>query len=169
MDSSFEEQIKSSNLPVVIDFWAPWCAPCNSMKPALDKVMEEFQDQVQVIQVNTDEQYEVSQELNVSSIPTLVGFYQGKEIARRVGSMSQKDIHTFFIAVLKGEPITGIDARNRNLRLLAAAALFVLAFMNGLNWLVLILAIGMLIFALYDKLPFYEKLKEWVKSKKKTE
>jgi thioredoxin 1 len=169
MDSNIEEQIKSYDQPVIIDFWAPWCAPCKTMKPALEKVMEEFQGQVQVIQVNTDEQYEVSQELNVSSIPTLVGFFQGKEIARRVGSMSQKDIHTFFSAVQKGEVIKGIDSRNRNLRLLAAAALFVLAFMNGINWFVLILAIGMLVFALYDKLPFFDKLIDWVKNRIKGE
>jgi thioredoxin len=169
MDLNIEELIKSYNQPVIIDFWAPWCAPCKTMKPALEKVMEEFQGQVQVIQVNTDEQYEVSQELNVSSIPTLVGFYQGKEIARRVGSMSQKDIHTFFVAVQKGEVIKGIDSRNRNLRSLAAAALFVLAFMNGFNWFVFILALAMLTFAFYDKLPFFDKVIDWVKNRKKGE
>lgn len=169
MDPNFEEQIKSYNMPVVIDFWAPWCAPCKSMKPALEKVQEEFQDQVAVIKIDTDEQYELSQDMNVSSIPTLIGFYEGKEVGRRVGGMSQRDIHAFFTSVQKGELIKTMDPRNRNLRLLAAAALFVLAFMNGINWLVLILAIAMLIFSLYDKLPFYDKLKEWMKNRKKSE
>ncbi len=166
LDQTLQEKINASTLPVVVDFWAPWCAPCKMMKPALEKVSAEFEGQVQVFQVNTDEDTQFAQSLNIRSIPTLVGFNQGKEIARRVGGISANDIRTFFVAVQKGEAFTSIDSRNRILRLFTAAVLLVMAFINGFNWIVLALSLGMFFFAVYDKCPVYNRVKAWLKERK---
>ncbi len=168
MELTFEEKIRTSSLPVVVDFWAPWCAPCKMMKPALESAAQEFSVQVQLIQVNTDEETEVARRFNIKSIPTLIGYSQGQEVARRVGAMNANDLRSFFSAVQKGEAFTGIDQRSRTFRLLATAALFVLAFYHGFNGIVLNMAIGMLVFALYDKCPLITRLRNWYKEKKKT-
>lgn len=168
MEATFEEKINNSSLPVVVDFWAPWCAPCKMMKPALEIISQEFSGQVQLIQVNIDEEVEIAKRFNIKSIPTIIGYSKGQEVARRVGGMNANDLRSFFSAVQKGEAFTGIDQRSRTFRLLATAALFVLAFYHGFNWIVLIMAIGMLIFALYDKCPIITRLRASYNEKKKT-
>jgi len=165
MDQTFDEKVKSSPLPVVVDFWAPWCAPCKMMKPAIASVMQEFEGQFLLIEVNTDEDQELTQRFNIKSIPTLIGYNQGKEVARRVGGMSARDLRAFFLAVQKGEAYTGIDSQSRTFRLVATAILFFLAFNKGFNGIVLVMAIGMLVFATYDKLPL-KNIQKWFQARK---
>ena len=165
MEQTFDEKVKSSPLPVVVDFWAPWCAPCKMMKPAIASVMQEFEGQFLLIEVNTDEDQELTQRFNIKSIPTLIGYNQGKEVARRVGGMSARDLRAFFLAVQKGEAYTGIDSQSRTFRLVATAILLFLAFNQGFNWIVLVMAIGMLLFATYDKLPL-KNIQKWLKERK---
>lgn len=165
MEQTFDEKVKSSTLPVVVDFWAPWCAPCKMMKPAIANVMKEFDNQFLLIEVNTDEEQELTQRFNIKSIPTLIGYNQGKEVARRVGGLSARDVRAFFLAVQKGEAFTGIDSQSRTFRLIATAVLFYLAVSKGFNWVVLIMAVGMLIFATYDKLPL-KKVQKWFKERR---
>ncbi len=165
MEQTFDEKVKTSPLPVIVDFWAPWCAPCKMMKPALASVMKEFEGQFLLIEVNTDEEQDLTQRFNIKSIPTLIGYNQGQEVARRVGGMSARDLRAFFLAVQKGEPFTGIDSQSRTFRLVATAILFFLAFNKGFNWIVLVMAIGMLIFATYDILPL-KSIQKWFKDRK---
>ena len=83
---SFATHTTRSGLPVLVDFWAPWCGPCRAMAPVLDRVADERRTQLQVGKLNTDENQELAGSLNIRSIPTLILFRDGKELARRSGS-----------------------------------------------------------------------------------
>jgi thioredoxin 2 len=83
---SFETHTTRSGLPVLVDFWAEWCGPCRAMAPVLDRVAAERRTQLQVGKLNTDENQELAGRLGIRSIPTLILYRDGKELARRSGS-----------------------------------------------------------------------------------
>jgi len=83
---SFETHTARASHPVLVDFWAPWCGPCRAMSPLLDRLADERRTQLQVGKINTDEQQALAGRFGIRSIPTLVLFRGGKEIARRSGS-----------------------------------------------------------------------------------
>jgi thioredoxin 1 len=84
-DSDFEEKVLQSRIPVLVDFWAPWCGPCKMAEPALKELSEQFKDKVSVVKVNVDDNRESSQKYSIMSIPTTVLFRKGKEVGRQVG------------------------------------------------------------------------------------
>lgn len=83
--SDFDKLVAESTIPVVVDFWAPWCGPCKQMAPVLDKMAEEFEGRVVVLKVNVDENATVSARFSIRSIPTVIVFKDGKEAFRTTG------------------------------------------------------------------------------------
>jgi thioredoxin 2 len=84
--AAFATHANNASYPVLVDFWAPWCGPCRAMAPVLDRVASELGTRVQVGKVNTDENQEIAERFGIRSIPTLILFRGGQEIARRSGS-----------------------------------------------------------------------------------
>jgi len=84
--AAFATHANESGFPVLVDFWAPWCGPCRAMAPILDRVASEMNTRIQVGKLNTDENQDIAGRLGIRSIPTLILFQGGKEIARRTGS-----------------------------------------------------------------------------------
>ncbi|NLW07476.1 MAG: thioredoxin [Clostridia bacterium] len=84
---SFETEVISSPVPVVVDFWAAWCGPCRMMAPVLDQLASEYDGSVKFAKVNVDEHQDVAMSYNIMSIPTLVIFKDGQEVGRVVGYM----------------------------------------------------------------------------------
>ena len=90
--TEFERHIARSQLPVLVDFWAPWCGPCRMMAPAFEQAAAELGPRVQLVKVNTEEAQGVGARLNIRSIPTLALFVGGREVARQAGAMGAPDI-----------------------------------------------------------------------------
>ena len=89
---NFEQEVMNSDKPVLLDFWASWCGPCRMVGPTVEQVAEETQNKVKVGKVNVDEEQELAQTFNVSSIPTLVVIKNGKIAQSAVGVQSKQAI-----------------------------------------------------------------------------
>jgi thioredoxin 2 len=90
--TEFDRHITRSQLPVLVDFWAPWCGPCRMMAPAFEQAAAQLEPHVQLVKVNTEEAQGVGARLNIRSIPTLALFIGGREVARQAGAMGAADI-----------------------------------------------------------------------------
>jgi thioredoxin 1 len=91
-DSDFESQVLNSDRPVLVDFWAPWCAPCRMLAPTVEAVAQNFQNSASVVKLNVDDNPAVSQRYGIKGIPTLILFKNGKEEERVVGATSKEAI-----------------------------------------------------------------------------
>lgn len=87
-DESFDRHLSRSEIPLVVDFWAPWCAPCRMMAPFFEQAAAELEPQVRLAKVNTDENPRLGGRYQISSIPTTVVFEGGREVARQPGAMN---------------------------------------------------------------------------------
>ena len=90
--TEFDRHVTRSQLPVLVDFWAPWCGPCRMMAPAFEQAAAQLEPRVQLVKVNTDEAQGLGARLNIRSIPTVALFIGGKEVARQAGAMAATDI-----------------------------------------------------------------------------
>jgi len=88
----FDKHITRNDLPVLVDFWAPWCGPCRQMAPSFEQAAAELEPDVRLAKVNTEEAQTLGQRFNIRSIPTLALFKGGREIARQAGAMGAADI-----------------------------------------------------------------------------
>ena len=89
---NFEAEVVGAKVPVVIDFWASWCGPCQMQSPVVDAVAESLGDQVKVCKVNVDEQMELAREFAVASIPTILVIKNGEVAYRAVGLQSEEEL-----------------------------------------------------------------------------
>ena len=91
-DSNFEAEVKNSDIPVLVDFWAPWCGPCRKISPIIDDLAAEFEGKVKVVKVNTDENLKTTQEFSISGIPSVLIFKNGQAVERLVGLMQKSQL-----------------------------------------------------------------------------
>ena len=103
-DAAFESTVMESELPVIVDFWAPWCGPCKMVAPILDKLAKEYTGKILIAKVNTDDEPQWAQKYNVTGIPTMLLVANGKVVHRQVGALPEpilRDVVDQFIAVAK--------------------------------------------------------------------
>ncbi len=91
-DQTFERHLTRSELPLVVDFWAEWCAPCKMMAPFFEQAAAELEPQVRLAKVDTEANRQLGQRYQISSIPTTVVFKGGREVARQAGAMNLQQL-----------------------------------------------------------------------------
>jgi thioredoxin 1 len=102
-DATFEDEVIKSDLPVLVDFWAPWCGPCRMVGPILDKMAKEFAGQIRIAKVNTDENPGLSQAFQIRSIPTLMVVKSQTIIFSQPGALPEASIRSLIEQVIAFE------------------------------------------------------------------
>jgi len=153
------EQLRQSEIPTVIDFWAPWCAPCRRIKPILEQLGKEYAGRVNFQAINADEHPELMRELRILSIPTLLIVDSKKEINHMIGAQPPESYHQLFESLAEGDGLAAVPISNRDrfLRLGLGAVLAILAWVYASWWL---LPIGLLVmfWGIYDRCPIWQAL-----------
>ena len=98
---------QSTNIPVVVDFWAPWCGPCKQLSPTLDKLAREYGGKIQLVKINVDENQELATQMRVQSIPMVVAFKDGQPVDGFAGALPESQLRQFFekLTGSEGSPI----------------------------------------------------------------
>jgi len=91
-DADFDQVVHNSDVPVLVDFWAPWCGPCKMMAPIIDEVAKDYTGKAKVCKVNTDDARDSAMEFSISAIPTIILFKDGQVQKKWVGLTSKKDL-----------------------------------------------------------------------------
>lgn len=91
-DATFKDEVLDSELPVLVDFWAPWCGPCRMVAPVVDEISEQYKEQVKVVKLNTDENPQVASQYGIRSIPTLMIFKGGQKVDMVVGAVPKSTL-----------------------------------------------------------------------------
>ncbi|TAM83147.1 MAG: thioredoxin TrxA [Candidimonas sp.] len=94
-DASFEADVLKSSVPVLVDYWAPWCGPCKMIAPMLEEASKEYQGRITFAKVNVDENPDTAAKFGIRGIPTLMLFKNGKTAATKVGALSKSQLTSF--------------------------------------------------------------------------
>ncbi|MGH8546458.1 MAG: thioredoxin TrxA [Gammaproteobacteria bacterium] len=94
-DTSFDEEVLRSDVPVLVDYWAQWCAPCRMIAPILDEISEEYKSKLKVAKLNIDENPLTPPKYGIRGIPTLMMFKEGNVEATKVGALSKSQLTAF--------------------------------------------------------------------------
>ena len=101
-DVDFEEKVVKSDVPVLVDFWAPWCGPCRTVGPIIEEIADDYAGRVKVVKVNVDESNQVAGSMGIRSIPTIALFHEGEAKEKLVGVRTKADYVALLDKILNG-------------------------------------------------------------------
>jgi thioredoxin 1 len=160
--SDFQQTLNRSDNPVIVDLWAPWCAPCRTTKPILEKLADEYAGRVEFLAVNADESPEVARHYGVFAIPTVLSFQSGQLINRVTGAQDEANYRRLFDAAQHGQAVhLPPSTFDRFLRLGAGAALIGVAFLIS-NPVLALVGAGIAFFGIYDRCPMLRTLTKFL-------
>jgi len=99
-DETFEEEVLQSSMPILVDYWAPWCEPCKMIAPILDSLSAEYAGKLKISKLNIDDNQKTPQKYGVRGIPTLMIFKNGNVEATKVGALSKSQLTAFIDSIL---------------------------------------------------------------------
>ena len=99
-DETFEEEVLQSSMPILVDYWAPWCEPCKMIAPILDSLSAEYAGKLKISKINIDDNQKTPQKYGVRGIPTLIIFKNGNVEATKVGALSKSQLTAFIDSIL---------------------------------------------------------------------
>jgi thioredoxin 1 len=102
-DSTFKHEVLESEVPVLVDFWAPWCGPCRMVAPVVDEIAAQYGEQLKVVKVNTDENPQIASQYGIRSIPTLMIFKDGAKVDMVVGAVPKSTLSNTVEKYLKAD------------------------------------------------------------------
>lgn len=91
-DSSFKEEVLENEIPVLVDFWAPWCGPCRMVATVVDEIADEYAEKIKVVKINTDINHRIPEEYGIRSIPTLMLFKKGQRVETVIGAVPKSTL-----------------------------------------------------------------------------
>lgn len=97
-DADFDKEVLQSQLPVLLDFWAPWCAPCKMIAPILESIAPEYQGKIKIVKINVEENSQTPAKFGIRQIPTLMIIKNGEAAATKVGTLSKGQFEAFINA-----------------------------------------------------------------------
>ncbi|MCX5701839.1 MAG: thioredoxin [Candidatus Omnitrophica bacterium] len=100
-DNNFKNEVLESSLPVLLDFWAPWCGPCRLIAPIIEELAREYDKKIKIGKINVDETHKIATNYGIMSIPTLMFFKNGKVIEQVVGALSKNELKRKIEEVIK--------------------------------------------------------------------
>jgi thioredoxin len=154
---AFFERLRKNPRPVIMDLWAPWCGPCQAVKPALEKLGREYSGRVDLWEVNADEHPALLRRLRVYGIPTLIAYRGNQELLRYVGVKPASALKSLFETLSSGglPAPAGLTSLDRFLRLGTGLAIIAIGLVIHSNWLLLLLG-GLISFsAIHDRCPIW--------------
>ena len=99
-DASFKSEVTDSPLPVLVDFWAPWCGPCKMIAPVLEELAQEYDGKAKIVKINIDDNQNTPAQFGVRSIPTLILFKNGNEVEKIIGAQSKDKLKAMLDSAL---------------------------------------------------------------------
>ena len=99
-DASFKFEVTDSPLPVLVDFWAPWCGPCKMIAPVLEEIAQEYEGKAKIVKINIDDNQNTAAQFGVRSIPTLILFKNGNEVEKIIGAQAKDKLTALIDSVV---------------------------------------------------------------------
>ena len=163
--TQFQNKISSTDKPIVVDFWAPWCMPCKMTKPILESLGKEFADKVEFLPINADHSRDVLEHLKVIGIPTVLTIRNGEAVGRVTGAQNESVYRAMFDALAEGKEVrVPLSPLDRMLRL-GAGVLLVMYGVSSSNWLLLGIGAIVSFLGVYDRCPIWRAITGMLKSK----
>lgn len=163
--TEFQQKISQPNKPVVVDFWAQWCAPCRLTKPVLERLAEEYGGSVEFLAVDADTSHELVEHYKILGIPTVLAFRNGQEAARVIGARGEAGYRQMFASLAQGKQVElSLAPFERMLRIGAGVLLVVIGVSIG-SWLAVVAGSVLAFLGVYDRCPVWKAITRMLQAK----